>query len=141
MRRTLISLLGVAGLLAALAPPAIAQDSRKDWVWHSDGKRYWRTEEVVTPFVMPTTTTIEVAPGDQKEGDVLGSKYAGKRLERVYFREVPRQELAKGHECSWRMKYVGKTMSREEFCVENGVEQPYGYAHHGVKQTREPTVE
>jgi len=136
----LIRLLGVAGLLGALAPPALAQDGRKDWGWHSDGKRYWRTEEFAKPFVMPTTTTIEVAPGDQKEGDVLGSKYVGKRTERVYFREVP-QGPAKDHECSWRMNYVGKTMSREQFCVENGVEQPCGYAHHRVNRTPEPTVE
>ena len=139
MIRLFSSLLGVAGLLAALAPPATAQEQGKDWIWTSDGKRYSRTEGDVKPFVMPTTTTIEVAPGEQREGDVQGFKYLGKRTERVYFREVPRQELAKSHECSWRMTYVGKTMSREQFCVENGVEQPF--AHHPVNQTREPTVE
>lgn len=135
MRRMVMGLMGVAGLLAAIAAPAVAQENGKDWVWHTDGKRYWRTEEEVKPFVMPTTTTIEVAPGEQKEGDVQGFKYLGKRTERVYFREVPRQELAKGHECSWRMTYVGKTMSREQFCVENEVEQPY------VPQPRVQTVE
>jgi hypothetical protein len=140
MRRILMSLLGVAGLLAALAPPAVAQDNGKDWVWHTDGKRYWRTEESVKPFVMPTTTTIEVAPGEQREGDVQGMKYVGKTSTRVYFREVPRQELASGHEYSWRMKYVGKTMSRELFCLENGVEQHYAHDHVST-QPREHTVE
>ena len=139
MRRMLMSLLGVAGLLAALAPPAAAQDNGMEWVRHTDGKRYWRTEECVSPFVMPTTTTIEVAPGEQREGDVQGTKYVGKSMTRVYYREVPRQAVAQGHQCSWRMTYVGKTMSREQFCVENGVEQPF--AHHPVNQTREPTVE
>ena len=139
MLRMVMGLMGVAGLLAAIAAPAVAQENGKDWVWHTDGKRYWRTEEEVKPFVMPTTTTIEVAPGEQKEGDVQGFKYLGKRTERVYFREVPRQELAKGQECSWRMTYVGKTMSREQFCVENGVEQPY--ALHSVPQPGVQTVE
>jgi hypothetical protein len=72
--------------------------------------------------------------------DVQGFKYVGKRTERVYFREVPRQELAEGHECSWRMKYERKSMSREGFCVENGLEHPYAY-HHRAPQPREHTVE
>ena len=128
MRRMLISLMGVAGLLAALAPPAAAQENCTDWVWHTDGKRYWRTEEYVKPYVLPATTTIQMVAGEQRASDVQGLKYFGKRTEWVYFREVPSQEFAKTHECSWRMKYVGKTMSREEFCIENGVEQ--SYAHH-----------
>ena len=127
MRRMLVSLLGVVGLLAALAPPAAAQDNGMDWVWHTDGKRWWRTEECVIPFVMPTTTTIEVAAGQETEGDVRGMKYTGKSMERVYFREVPRYEVARGHQCSWRMTYAGKSMLREDFCVENGVEQPYAH--------------
>jgi len=139
MSRILMGLIGAAGLLAALAAPAVAQENGKDWVWHSNGKRYWRTEEVVKPFVMPTTTTVEVARGEQREGDVLGYKSVGKSSERVYFREVPRQEPVQGHQCSWRMTYTGKTMSREQFCVENGVEQPY--AIHRAPQPREHTVE
>jgi len=134
----LMSLLGVAGLLAALAPPAAAQDNGMEWVRHTDGKRYWRTEECVSPFVMPTTTTIEVAPGEQREGDVQGTKYVGKSMTRVYYREVPRQAVAPGHQCSWRTTYVRKSMGREDFCVENGVEQPY--AHHRDPIAREQTM-
>jgi hypothetical protein len=58
------------------------------------------------PYYPPTTTTIEVAPGEQRGGDVQG------------------------------FKYVGKTMSREEFCIENGMEQPYAHQ----SQTPEHTV-
>ena len=132
MRRTMITLLGVAGLLAALAPPAAAQENGKDWVWHTDGKRYWRTEEFVKPpYVTPTTMTVDVAPGDHQQGDSWRMSYVGKRTERVYTREVPRPapEFAKGHECSWRLHYVGKRTTREWFCTEDGVEHPYAYFH------------
>jgi len=122
MSRMLLGVLGTASLLAALAGPAVAQE-KTDWVWHTDGKRYWRTEEVVKPLVMPPTISVEVAPVEQKEGDVLGFKYVGKRTERVYFREVPRPapELAR-HECTWRLHYEGKRTTREHYCVVNGVE-------------------
>lgn len=132
MRRMLFSVLGMAGLLAALAPPVRAQECSQacgqDEVWRTDGKRYWRTtEECTAPFVMSDRMTIQVAPGDRKEGDVQGFQYVGKRTERVYFREVPRPEpvLVQGHACRWRMHYVGKTTTRERYCVENGVEQPF----------------
>ena len=146
MIRMLMGSLGLAGLLAALAGPAVALDHDKDWVWHTDGKRWWRTEEVVKPFVMPTTMTIEVAPGEQKDGDVQGFKYVGKRTERVYFREVPRPaEVVKGHECSWRLHYVGKQTTRENYCVENGAEHACpGFDKSGVcltlKETPGPAV-
>lgn len=153
------SVMGVAGLWAALASPAVAQEDRQDcdyrtdhreycgpadacamtcggsdWVWHTDGKRYWRTEERTVPYRTPDTVTIQVAPGDRKEGDLQGFQYLGKRTERVYFREVPRPapQVVRGHQCTWRMHYVGKTTWRERFCVEDGVEQPYAhYARHG----------
>jgi len=125
MFKMLMGSLGLAGLLAAFAGPAAGQDNGKDWVWHTNGKHWWRTEEVVKPVVMPTTTTVEVAPGDQNECDVQGFKIVGKRTERVYFREVPipAPEVVKGHECSWRLHYDGKRTTRENFCVVNGVEQ------------------
>jgi hypothetical protein len=125
MSRMLMGALGLAGLLAALATPVPAQTSDTDWVWHTDGKRWWRSEEVVQPVAMPTTMTVEVAPGDEQPGDVQGFKYVGKTTERVYFREVPRPspELAKGHECSWRTHYDGKRVLREDFCVIDGTEQ------------------
>lgn len=147
MKRMLTAALALGSLLGGLAVPAAAQDERTDWVWHTDGKRWWRTEEVVKPFVMPTTMTIEVAPGQQKEGDILGFKYIGKRMERVYFREVPRPapEVVKGHECSWRLHYVGKRTTRENYCVVNGVEQACpGFDKSGVcllkKETPQPSV-
>jgi hypothetical protein len=125
MSRMLMGVLGAAGLLAAVTGSAPAQTSDTDWVWHTDGKRWWRTEEVVKPFAMPPTMIVEVAPGDEKPGDVRGVKYLGKRTEIVYFREVPRpsSDLAKGHECSWRMHYDGKHTTRESFCVVDGTEQ------------------
>src|SRR4051812_11386253 len=101
MRRNLMGLLGVVAMLAALAGPAVAQQTQT--VWTTDGKRWSHSEEIVKPFVMPTTARIEVAAGEQKEGDVQGFKYLGKRTEVVYFREVPlANNLAKGHECTWK---------------------------------------
>jgi hypothetical protein len=138
MRRMLMSLLGVAGLLAALAPPAVAQECDTDWVWHSDGKRYWRTQEYVQPEDTFPTMNVVVAAGERKEGDFRGVRYVGKQTERVYLREVPRPApaLPTGHECAWRFRYVGKTTTREWFCREHAVEQPY--AHHA--QPPEHTV-
>ena len=123
MLTKLTGVLGLAALLTALATPAVAQET--EWVWKTDGKRWTRSEQPVKPFVMPTTTTIEVAAGEQKEGDILGFKYTGKRMERVYFREVPRTEVAhKGHECTWRMVYERKAVNRFHYCLVNGAEKP-----------------
>ena len=104
-------------MLAALAGPAVGQ-GQKDWVWHTDGNRWWRTEEMVKPFAMPGLMAVEAAPGDEKPGDVLGFKIVGKRTEPVYFRDVRRlaPELAR-HECSWRLHHEGKRTTREHYCV------------------------
>lgn len=134
MRRMLMGLMGVTGLLAALAAPAAAQENGKDWVWHTNGKRYWRTEEFVKPYVVPTTMTVDVAPGDQKEGDSWRMNYVGKRMERVYTRDVqrPATDVVKGHECTWRLHYVGKHTTRENYCIVDGVEQSCpGFAKSG----------
>lgn len=120
MFRTLTGVLGVAALLAALAAPAVAQE--KEWVWKTDGKRYWRTEEAVKPAVMPATTLKEVAAGEP--GAILGFKYTGKTMERVYFKEVPFAEAPKGHECSWKMVYEKKEVAKKHFCLVNGAEKP-----------------
>ena len=121
MNRMLKGVMGVAGLLAALAGPAVAQET--DWVWKTDGKRYWRTEEIKKPFVMPKTYLKEVPAGEQKEGVVQGFKYVGKRTEIVYFRETPFPEAPKGHECSWKMVYERKQVNKVHHCVVNGAEQ------------------
>lgn len=121
MRRNMMALFGVAALLAALAGPAVAQE--KEWVWKTDGKRYWRTEELVKPFVMPKTYLKELAAGEEKAGDVEGFKYLGKRTEKVFFRETPFAEAPKGHECTWKMVYEKKQVNTLNFCQVNGAEQ------------------
>ena len=121
MRRNLMAMLGVAALVAALAGPAVAQE--KDYVWKTDGKRYWRTEEIVKPFVMPATYLKEVPAGEEKAGDVQGFKYTGKRTETVYFRETPFAEAPKGHECTWKMVYEKKAVNKLHHCLVNGAEQ------------------
>jgi hypothetical protein len=118
----MMALLGVAAMLAVLAGPAMAQETNT--VWQTDGKRYWRTEEIVKPFVMPTTRTMEVAAGEQKEGDIQGFKNIGKRTEIVYFREVPLEnKVVKGHECTWKMVYEGKSTYKQHFCLVDGLAQ------------------
>jgi len=121
MCRKLMALLGVAALMAALAGPAVAQE--KDYVWKSDGKRYFRTEEIVKPFVMPATYLKEMAAGEEKAGDLEGFKYLGKRTEKVFFRETQFAEAPKGHECTWKMVYEKKYTSKLHFCLVNGAEQ------------------
>ena len=121
MLTKLMGVLGVAALLAALAGPAVAQE--KEFVWKTDGKRYWRTEEIVKPFVMPATYLKEVAAGEEKAGDVEGFKYLGKRTEKVFFRETPFAEALKGHECTWKMVYEKKAVNKVHFCEVNGAEK------------------
>lgn len=121
MRRNMMAILGVAAMVAALAGPASAQETHT--VWHSDGKRYWRTEEPGKAPEVSKTYLKEIPAGEQKEGDVQGYKVVGKRTEVVYFRETPLAvESPKGHECSWRMVYERKSVRKYNFCVENGVE-------------------
>lgn len=121
MLRKLMVVLGVAALMAALAGPAVAQE--KEWVWKTDGKRYWRTEEFVKPLVMPATYLKEVPAGEVKAGDVEGFKVLGKRTEKVFFRETPFAEAPKGHECTWKMVYEKKTVTQNHFCLVNGAEK------------------
>jgi hypothetical protein len=121
MRRNLMALLGVAAFVAALASSATAQETQT--VWRNDGKRWFRSEEAVTPFAMPKTYLMEVAAGQQKEGDIEGRKYLGKYMEVVYFREAPFAEAPKGHECSWKMVYEKKATSQRHLCLENGAEK------------------
>jgi hypothetical protein len=121
MCRKLMGVFGVAALVAALASPAVAQE--KEWVWKTDGKRYWRTEEAVKPFVMPATYLKEMAAGEPTEGAILGFKYTGKTMERVYFREAAFASVPKGHECTWKMVYQKKEVNKLHFCLMNGAEQ------------------
>jgi hypothetical protein len=118
----MMALLGVAALVVALAGPAMAQESQT--VWRTDGKRWTHSEEIVKPFVMPTTRTMEVAAGEQKAGDVEGRKYLGKHTEIVYFREVPLENnVVKGHECTWKMVYEKKQVNKVHFCLVDGLAQ------------------
>jgi len=121
MWRKVMAVLGVAALMAAFAGPAVAQE--KEYVWKTDGKRWFRTEEVVQPFVMPRTFLAEVPAGEFKEGELPAFKYIGKRMERVFLKETPFAEAAKGHECTWRMVYLKKAVEKEHFCLVNGAEK------------------
>ena len=122
MCRKLMGMLGVAALLAAVAAPAVAQE-KTEWVWKTDGKRYWRSEEVVKPFVMPATYLKEVPAGEEKAGDIEGLKYVGKRTEKVFFRETPFAAALQGHECTWKMVYEKKQVNKLHHCLVNGTEQ------------------
>ena len=120
MCRKVLGVLGVVALMAALAGPAVAQE--KDYVWKTDGKRYFRTEELVQPFVMPKTFFAEVPAGEFKEGELPSFKYIGKRMERVFLKETPLAEAAKGHECTWKMVYEKKYTTKLHYCLVNGAE-------------------
>jgi hypothetical protein len=121
MCRKVMGALGALALLAALAAPAVAQE--KEYVYKTDGKRWTRTEELATPFVMPATYLAEVPAGAEKAGDIQGFKYLGKRTEVVFFRETPFAEAPKGHECTWKMVYEKKAVFKNHFCQVNGAEQ------------------
>jgi hypothetical protein len=116
------SALAVVGLMAALAAPAVAQER----VWKGNSKRGTWVEVPVKPAEEPTTFLVAVAPGEQKEGDVLGVRTVGKHLERVYFRAMPKLEaaVAKGHACSLRVTTVMKHLEYRHFCRVDGAEQP-----------------
>lgn len=119
MLRKMLAVFGVAALVAALAGPALAQETQMKW--KTDGKRYWQVEEAAAPFVMPKTRLIELT--EKQEGAFLGTKYVGKRLERVYFLEVPLAvEAAKNHECTWKLVYEKKAVNKRHFCLKNGTE-------------------
>ena len=121
-------MIGALVALAATLSPAAPGDAGKDWVWTTDGKRWTRTEQVVRPVVLPTTTVVDVPAG---EGDSWRMAYVGKRMERVSTREVPRPAPPTGHECGWRLRYEGKRTTREKVCVIDGVAHPYERAHPG----------
>jgi hypothetical protein len=114
------NVIAVLGLLALLAGPALAQET--EWKWTTDGKRWTRTEVPVQPFVMPTTKLVPAAAGE--EGAFLGFKYEGKQMQRVWFKEVPlAPEMAKAHECTWKLVYEKKAVFQKHLCVMNGAEK------------------
>jgi len=120
MCRKVLALLGVLAVMAALAGPAVAQE--KEYVWKTDGKRWFRTEELVQPFVMPKTYFAEVPAAEFQAGEFPSFKYIGKTMERVYLKEAPLAEAAKGHECTWKMVYEKKYTNKVHFCLMNGAE-------------------
>ncbi|MBV8881641.1 MAG: hypothetical protein JO332_16915 [Planctomycetaceae bacterium] len=121
MRRHVMGFLGAMAIVAALAGPAVAQETQT--VWKTDGKRWWHNEEIVKAFVMPATYLAAVPGAAEKAGDVQGFKYLGKRTEVAYFREMPFAEAPNGHECRWKMVYEKKAMNKVHFCLVNGAEQ------------------
>ena len=78
MCRKVLALLGVLAVMAALAGPAVAQE--KEYVWKTDGKRWFRTEELVQPFVMPKTYFTEVPAAEFQAGEFPSFKYIGKQF-------------------------------------------------------------
>jgi len=123
MFRKMTAALGVLALLAALAAPAVAQE--KERVWKTDGKRYWRTEELRLPAEMPATALVALPAGEQTCGGILGFRYVGKRMEWTYFQEVPvAPALVPAHECTWRMVYEMKAVNKRHFCLVNGAQKP-----------------
>ena len=128
MTRSWMAVLGLASMLAALAACAVAQEGEQSCCTTSyapEGKHLVRKEYCPEPFEMPSTTLIQVAPGEQQEGDFYAYRTEGKRTVRIYLREVPvaAPEVAQGHECSYRYRPVGKSTVREQFCIVNGQEQ------------------
>jgi len=102
----------------------MAQDESNQWVWRTDGKRWTRTEECLSTTVALPTTMTEVVPyGEQKDGDSWRMKYMGKTMTREYTRECPLPEVVLGTEHRWRFHTVGKRTVREDYFVVDGVEQ------------------
>ena len=127
MHKRLMGLLGAIGFLAACAVPASAQEEGKtERVWKSDGKRYSWVEVKVAPVEVPGTLLVEVPRGQQKEGDLYGTKLVGKNTEFVYYRRLPIPEptVVKGHRCSMRTARVRKNTEFQHFCIVDGVEMP-----------------
>ena len=123
MHRTLMGLLGGVGFLAACALPAATQEEGKqEWVW----KRYTRVPVTAAPAEAPKTMLVEVPRGQQKEGDIYGTKLVGKNTEFVYYRRVPIPEpvVVKGHKCSMRALQVRKHTEFQHFCIVDGAEKP-----------------
>ena len=121
MRKLMWSMLGAAGLLAALAGTARAQEETKRVY---NGKRWeW---VAVKADEKPTTLLVALAPGEEKEGDIPGTTTVGKNTVLVYFRRVPipAAEVAKGHTCSERVTTVLKHLEVRHFCRVDGAEKP-----------------
>jgi hypothetical protein len=131
MNRLVVAVLGVVGLLGLLAGPALAQAEPEkksccSYGYFTEGKHVARKEfcESSEPFRMPETWIVQVAPSEQRAGDLYAYATVGKRTERVILREVPRvpAEVVKGHECFYGWFNVAKHTERKMLCGIDGNE-------------------
>jgi len=109
-----LGLLGIT-FLAVAARQAAAQECERQTFCNADLEQGRQSSAPEDADAYPRTVRIEVPPRDRKPGDIQGFKYVGKRLERVYFRDVerPLSEREPQETSGWHYRYDGKRTIRE----------------------------